>query len=336
VAGGEENLTTDQKIKRSVARTLGTATLLLIVLGVIGVGIWLGSYTLEPGQAAILLRFGRHVDTVAVDGLHFTWPPPIVTIRKINVGELRNEDFGVVSGARRAEVEAAGEGEKERPESESTMQTSDNNIVHVSFSVQYQISDPYAALYKVADLSSLVRSASAAAMREVVGRMTVDGVLRERRAALTADVATLLQNVLNEYEAGIEIQAVELQDVQPPEEVRAAFDDVVAANQDANRVVNEAEGYRNEVLPRARAEAIELTESAAGYREAKVAAATGEAGRFTALVAEYRKAPEVTRKRLYLEAMEEVLPEVEKVIIEPGTTSVLPYLPLGRDGKVAQ
>ena len=336
MAKGGESLSTDQKVKRSVARTLGSASLLLIVLGLVAFGVYLGSYTLEPGQAAILLRFGRYADTVAVDGLHFTWPPPIVTIRKTNVGELRNEDFGAVGGARRAEVEATGQGEKSRPDSESTMQTSDNNIVHVSFSVQYQISDPYKALYKVADLSSLVRSASAAAMREVVGRMTVDGVLRERRAALTADVGTLLQTVLDDYEAGVEIQAVELQDVQPPNQVRAAFDDVVAANQDANRAVNEAEGYRNEVLPRARAEATELTEGAIGYRDSKVAAATGEAARFVALAEAYRQAPEVTRKRLYLETMEVVLPEVDKVIVGPGTTSVLPYLPLGRNGKVAQ
>ena len=331
-----DSLGTDQKVKRSVARTLGNGLIVLIVLGVLGFWASLGLYTLEPGQAAILLQFGRHKGTVGVDGLHWTWPPPIVTRRVVNVGELRNEDFGVVGGARRAEVEAAGEAERAADVNEATMQTSDNNIVHVSFAVQYRISDPYKALYRVAELSSMVRSAAAAAMRQVAGRMTVDAVLREERAALTADAATLLQDVLDSYEAGIEVQSVELQDVQPPDEVRAAFDDVVAANQDANRAVNEAEGYRNEVLPRARAEATELRESALGYRDATIAEAKGEAGRFTALVAEYAKAPEVTRQRLYLETMEEVLPEVEKVIIEPGSTPVLPYLPLGRAGRVSQ
>jgi len=332
VASEGGNLSTDQKVKRSVARTLGTGLLFLILLGIGAVGVYFGAYTLEPGQAAILLRFGQHVDTVAVDGLHFTWPPPFVLRRIVNVGELRNEDFGVVGGARRSEVESAGEGDRRSAEvSEATMQTSDNNIVHVSFAVQYRIADPYQAFYRVADLQSLVRSAAAAAMRQVAGRMSVDAVLRERRAALTSKAAELLQEILDGYEAGIDIQAVELQDVQPPSEVRAAFDDVVAANQDANRAVNEAEGYRNEVLPRARAEATELLQGAEAYRDAKIAEATGEAGRFTALTAEYRKAPAVTRKRLYLETMEQVLPQVEKVIIDAEQTPVMPYLPLGRE-----
>jgi membrane protease subunit HflK len=321
-----------------VARTLGTGLLRLILIGNGVIGVYLGASPLEPGQAAILLRFGRHVDTVTVDGLHFTLPPPFVLRRVVNVGELRNEDFGRVGGARREEVESAGGegGRHSAAVNEATMQTSDNNIVHVSFAVQYRIADPYKALYRVGDLKNMVRSAAAAAMRQVTGRMTVDAVLRERRAALTADAAKLLQEILESYGAGIEIQAVELQDVQPPDEVRAAFDDVVAANQDANRAMNEAEGYRNEVLPRARAEAVEMSEAAMGYRDAKIAEATGEAGRFLALVTEYRKAPGVTRKRLYLETMEQVLPDVEKVIIDSGATPVLPYLPLGRDGRAAE
>ena len=210
------------------------------------------------------------------------------------------------------------------------MQTSDNNIVRVSFSVQYRIKDAFAARLRLKDPVPIVRDAARAAMREAVGRMTVDGVLRERRAALTAEVATLLQDILDSYQAGLDVQAVELQDAQPPVAVRAAFDDVVEATQDALRVVNEAEGFLNELIPSARAEATELREAALGYREAKVADATGESARFTAIMAEYRKAPAVTKKRLYLETMESVLPEVQKVIIEKGTTSVLPYLPLGR------
>jgi membrane protease subunit HflK len=150
---------------------------------------------------------------------------------------------------------------------------------------------------------------------------------------VASDTAALLQDTLDSYETGIEIDKVQLQDVQPPEPVRGSFADVVAAAQDASRLVNEAEGYRNEVLPKSRAEAAEVVAAAQAYREARVAEATGEASRFRALVEEYRQAPEVTRKRLYLETMEQVLPEVEKVVIEPGTTQVLPYLPLrGADG----
>jgi membrane protease subunit HflK len=324
--GGES---TDQRVKRSVARTLGNAALALIVVGVLGAWAYLGFYTLDPGQAAILLRFGEHQGTVAQAGLHWTLPPPIVSREVVNVGEVRNEDFGLVGRG------AGGEGGDRVHE--SSMQTSDNNIVRVSFAVQYRIADPYAAIYKVEDRVSVVRSAATAAMREVVGRMTVDGVLRERRAALTAEVETILQKVLDEYGIGIDVQAVELQDVQPPDVVRAAFDDVVAATQDANRVVNEAEGYRNQVLPNARAEATELIEQAAAYRDSKIAQATGEATAFAAVYAEYRKAPDVTRKRLYLETMEKVLPPVEKVIIQSdGGAPVLPYLPLGRDGAPAR
>lgn len=329
MASEDGPLSTDQKVRRSAARTLGNATLVLLLVGLFGAWAYLGLYTLAPGQAAILLLFGAHHDTVAQAGLHWTLPPPLVTREIVNVGEVRNEDFGVV----RSDPSVAGSGGD--PLHESSMQTSDNNIVRVSFAVQYRIQDAFAARYRVAEPVAVVRSAATAAMREVVGRMTVDGVLRERRAALTTEVQRILQDVLDGYDAGLDIQAVELQDVQPPQVVRAAFDDVVAATQDANRAVNEAEGYRNQVLPNARAEAMELLQAAQGYRDAKVADAEGEAARFSAIAAEYAKAPAVTRKRLYLETLEEVLPAVEKVIIESGTAQVLPYLPLGR-GAAAQ
>ena len=291
----------------------------------VALAVWLslGVYTLDPGEAAVLLQLGKHVDTVRDPGVHWTLPPPI-NVRVIeNVGMVRNEDFGVPGPGETAEADALVH--------ESSMQTSDNNIVRVSFTVQYRISDPYAARYRIADLPAVVRSASAAAMREVVGRMTVDGVLRERRDALTAEVLTTLQGVFDRYSKDmIVVDAVELQDVQAPAAVREAFDDVVAAIQDASRHVNEAQGYQNQVIPNARAEAVELIESANGYRDARIAEATGEGERFKALSVEYKKAPTVTRKRLFLETMESVLPGVEKVIVKPG--QVVPYLPLDRAG----
>jgi membrane protease subunit HflK len=329
VAEGEpENLTTDQRVRRSVARTLGNLTLGSVLIIALGVWLSLGAYTLGPGEAAILLRLGRHMETASGEGFHLTWPPPIVTREIVHVGMVRNEDFGFTSSAPAAGE--SGAAEREAAVHESSMQTSDNNIVRVSFSVQYRISDAYKWRFRIADPSAVVRSAAAAAMREAVGRMTVDGVLRERRAALTGEVTTLLQSILDGYEAGLAIDKVALQDVQAPVAVRAAFDDVVAATQDASRLMNEAEGYRNQRIPSARAEAIELAESASGYRDARIAEATGEAARFVALAAEYRKAPAVTRKRLYLETMEAVLPGVEKVIVKPG--QVVPYLPLDRAG----
>jgi membrane protease subunit HflK len=310
----DENLSTDEKVQRSVARTLGNGLLALALLALLGGWASLGAFTLAPGQAAVLLLFGDHLDTLTQEGFHLVLPPPIVTREIVNVAEVRNEDFGLAGRKK-------GEPVDPKRVHEATMQTSDNNIVLVSFAVQYRIKDAYAARFQIAEPVSVVRDAAQAAMRQVVGGMTVDGVLRERRAELTADASSLLQDIL-----------VELADVQPPDAVRAAFDDVVAATQDASRAVNEAEGYRNEVLPDARAQAAELGEQAKGYREAKIAEATGQAQRFRSLVAEYEKAPDVTRKRLYLETMEKVLPSVEKVIVEPGTASVLPYLPLGRAG----
>ena len=316
----DENLPADERVRRSVARTLGNGLFVLILLGALGAFAWLGVYQLQPGQAAVLLRLGEHIGTVTDEGLHWTWPPPIVSIEIVNVAEVRNEDFGLaVKGEQRDEQELL---------HEASMQTSDNNIVRVSFSVQFRIKDAFAFQFRLKDPIPVVRDAAQAAMREAVGRMTVDGVLRERRAALTAEVAALLQDILDSYDSGLDIQAVELQDVQPPVAVRAAFDDVVEATQDAIRVVNEAEGSRNQMIPGARAEATELLEAARGYREARIAGATGESARFTAIAAEYRRAPEVTRKRLYLETLEQVLPDVHKVIVEKGVTQVLPFLPL--------
>jgi len=328
VAGDAEKLTTDERVKRSVRRTLTNVLLALVVLGVLGVWASFGAFTLKPGQAAVLLLLGKHDRTILQDGFHLVLPPPLVEREIVNVSELRNEDFGF----------RGREDENTSTERliEATMQTGDNNIVRVGFAVQYRVKNAFLHRFRLAQADAVVRDAAQAAMREVVGRMTVDGVLREQRALVTTEVSRLLQEILDSYEAGLDVQGVQLQDVRPPASVQAAFEDVVAANQDASRLGNEAEGYRNEVLPKARAEAAETRASAEAYREAKIAQATGEAERFKAIVAEYRKAPEVTRKRLYLETMERVLPQVEKVIIEPGTTQVLPYLPLGRNDRGGQ
>jgi membrane protease subunit HflK len=321
MAKKDEGVTADEKVQRSVGRTLRRSVMVLLIVAGLAAWGYTGYYELRPGEAAIVLRLGEHARTVTRGGPHFHIPPPIEIIDIVNVDDTRKEEFGF-GGKENAETSR-----DER--AEASMQTSDNNIVRVNFAVQYSIKDAFLSRYRLATPDPVVRDAAQAAMREVVGRETVDGVLRERRDAVTAEVHDLVQNLLDRYEAGIQIKDVQLLDVQPPAEVQAAFDDVVAANQDANRVVNEAEAYRNELIPKARAERSELVAAAEGYRDAKIAEAEGEAQRFTTVAAEYRKAPEVTRKRLYLETMENVLPDVEKVIIEPGTAQVLPYLPLG-------
>ncbi|HEY8156895.1 MAG TPA: FtsH protease activity modulator HflK [Myxococcota bacterium] len=323
MARKDENLGAEERVRRSVARTLGNLFFVLLLLALAGGWAWFGFYQLAPGQAAVILRLGRHVDTVGDPGLQWHLPPPLETHEIVNANEVIREEFGARSTAK-----GAG---REESRAEASMQTSDNNIVELGFVVQYKLKDAFAARYSLAEPRATLRDAAQAAVREVVGRMTIDDVLSKQRAQVASASLELLQGVLDDYAAGVSVSSIELQDVHAPDPVRAAFDDVVGAGQDANRLVNEAEGYRNEILPGARAEAVELTESANGYREARVAEASGEAQRFLALQQEHGKAPEVTEKRLYLETMESVLPNAETVIIEPGAAGLLPYLPLVRD-----
>ncbi len=322
----EEKLSTDEKVRRSVGRTLGNLFLLLVLLGAAGAWASLGFYQLEPGQSAILLRLGRHVGTISTPGLKWHLPPPIETREIVNVEQVDRQVFGF-----QAAIPEEGTVDL-KTQHEAAMQTSDNNIVLLSFVVQYKIKDAFESRYRVKQPVETLRDAAQAAVREVVGRMTIDGVLSKQRGLVATDSQEILQEILDDYDTGLAVLSVELQEVQPPQQVRAAFDDVVGAAQDADRAVNEAEGYKNELLPQARAEAAELVAAAQGYRDAKIAESQGEAERFKAIAAEYRKAPDVTEQRLYLETMENILPKVDKVIIEEGTTNVLPYLPLGRNG----
>jgi len=328
MARDEEAPSVDAKVNRSVRRFL---TSLIVVLALLAAsGGWaytgfpgaefLGFYQLKPGQSAIVLRLGAYDRTEPQAGLRWHFPAPFETHDIVNVSEIMRLEFGI-----RSDDAVVPEGAVR----ESSMQTGDNSIVDLGFVMQYRISDAFESRYGVADVVPTLRDAAQAAVREVVGRMTVDGVITQRRGEVEIESERLLQDIVDSYAMGVEVMQVELQQVQPPEEVRAAFDDVVAAAQDANLAINQAKGYENEVLPRARAEAIELTESALAYRDAKIAESRGEAERFNSLLAAYQSAPEVTRKRLYLETMEAVLPNVEKIIIEPGAASVLPHLPVG-------
>ena len=323
MATHDDNLPAEERARRSVARTMRNTFFLVVVLAGLGAWWWIyGTYQLYPGQASIILRLGEYQRTVSTEGLKFHLPTPLETHEIVKVAELRKEEFGV-GGVTEGATDAAAI-------QEAGMQTRDNAIVQLSFVVQYKYQDAYKSRYSLQDPKSILRDAGQAAVREVVGRMTIEDVLSERRDDVASDTERILQETLDGYDAGILVTEVQLQEVQPPEEVRQAFDDVVAASQDASRAVNEAEGYRNEFLPKARGEAAEILASANAYRDAKIAESSGEAQRFLAIEREYRKAPEVTRKRLYLETMEAVLPQVDKVIIERGTAQVLPYLPLGR------
>ncbi|MAE96874.1 MAG: FtsH protease activity modulator HflK [Deltaproteobacteria bacterium] len=302
--------------ERKAGRLIVRVTTFLVLVGAFGVWMfYTGTFQLDPGQQAVILRLGAFHRTVTSEGLGFHLPAPIETHEVVETQRIRRAEFGDVS----APLET---------KAETVMQTGDNAIVHLEFVVRYRVDDPLRALYRVRDIEAVVRDSAQAAMREVVARNVIDGVLADARFAVESEAAQQLTALLSLYDTGIVVTQVELQEVQPPTEVRGAFDDVVAANQDKNRQENEARAHENEVLPRAQATAAELTESAEAYKQSRIAEAEGENARFLSLLIEYRKAPEITRKRLYLETMEEVLSKSQKIIVEPG--AIVPYLPLDR------
>ena len=300
---------------------------LLLAGAVAGYVVWwvaTGYYELAPGEAAVVLRLGAYARTETREGVQLLrFPQPIETFAIVKTGVRQRVEFGDVDTKDPEKLD------------ETAMQTGDNNLVLVEFIVQYRVGKPFESLYRVTPSEDTLWDVAQAAMREVVGRDTVEGVLVDRKSAIAQDAADLMQKMLDAYETGLLVESVQIQDAQPPPALRAAFNDAQAARQDENRQVNEAQGYANEVVPRARGEAAELTASAAGYHRMRVSEAAGEAARFRALAAEYQRAPAVTRKRLYLETMEAVLPAAEKVIAAPGSATLLPYLQLdrAREGK---
>jgi membrane protease subunit HflK len=330
VAQEQRPETAEARARRGLRSTVLTVLAWLLSLAVLGLWASTGVYTLRPGEEAVILRFGRYARTVAEPGPQIHLPPPLESHAIVNTSAIAREEFGAHQDAGQASGDEAA---KREAHLESAMQTSDNNLVILGFVVQYRVQNAFDSLYRVSSPEEILRDAAQAAVREIVGRTTIDGVLSEQRGQVEAETEETLQQLMELYHTGLVILAVQLQEVQPPQPVRAAFDDVIAAGQDKSRTVNEAEGFANEVLPKARGEASELRAQATGYKAARIAEATGAASRFRALAAEYHKAPEVTRTRLYLETMEEVLPDVDKYVVEPGSASVVPYLPLGREGR---
>ncbi|MFP8835781.1 FtsH protease activity modulator HflK [Hydrogenophaga sp. XSHU_21] len=284
--------------------------------------IWLGTgfFIVQEGQQAVVTQFGKYHSTV---GAGFNWrlPYPVQRHETVFVTQLRSVDVG-----RDNIVPATGL-------RESSMLTQDENIVDIKFVVQYRLSDARAFLFESRDPDLAVLKAAETAVREVVGKMRMDAVLAEERDQIAPRVRQLMQTILDRYKVGIEVVAVNLQQggVRPPEQVQAAFDDVLRAGQERERAKNEAEAYRNDVVPRARGAASRLTEEAQGYKARITAQAEGDAQRFRSVLTEYQKAPQVTRERLYTEAMQQIYSNVTKVMIDTrnGGSNLL-YLPLDR------
>jgi membrane protease subunit HflK len=214
---------------------------------------------------------------------------------------------------------------------EALMLTGDMNILAIEFIVQYKIKTARDYLFSVADIEETVGKAAEASMREVIGKSRIDEALTTGKAQIQQDTMVLLQGILDQYQAGVQIAAVQLQDVDPPEAVAAAFKDVASAKEDREKLINQAEGYRNDIIPRAKGEAAQLVNQAKGYAQARLTRAQGEANRFLATLKEYNQAKDIISKRIYIETLEEVLPHVEKIIIDgKGAERMVPYLPLER------
>jgi len=291
----------DQEIKVPVL-TMGALPILGIALV-----LWLltGIYVVGPDEVGVVQTFGKY-SRAAQSGLNYHFPYPIETVKTPKVTEVKRIEIGFRS---------VGKNQYQTVERESLMLTGDENIVDAEMIVQYKIKDPEAYSFNFIQPELTVREASEASLRTVVGRHNIDEALTSGKFMIQEETKELVQSILDKYKTGIIVVAVQLQDVSPPQQVIAAFKDVASAKEDKNKMVNQAEGYRNDIIPKARGEAQAMIREAEGYRNARIARAEGDVAKFSAVLKEYRKAKGVTETRMYLETIEEILPNKEKIIV---------------------
>ncbi|MEE9493423.1 MAG: FtsH protease activity modulator HflK [Gammaproteobacteria bacterium] len=300
----------------------GSAFAGLGVILLVGFVVWAASgfYIVDAGRQGIVLRLGKF-HTATTPGPH--WRIPMIDqVEVVNVDERRTEEIGY-----RESDSGQGGAIVTR---EALMLTEDENIVNIQLAIQYQVSDARHFLFSVREPQAVIRQVAESAVREVVGKSKMDFVLKEGRTELVTKTKSLMQAILDAYNSGLMVSDVNLVDAQPPEEVQSAFSDAIKAREDKERYKNEAEAYANEIIPRARGAAARQTQEAEGYRSAVIAKAEGEANRFSALLVEYKKAPEVTRKRLYIDTIESVLSSSNKVIMDSDSSNNLMYLPIDK------
>ena len=314
------------KIKRFLpgGKTSGGKSISLILLVLAFVWLASGLYRVLPDEQGVVLRFGKFVKTTQ-PGLNYHIPFPVETVQTPKVTKVNRMDIGF-----RSERDSGfgSSGVADVPE-ESLMLTGDENIVNIDFSVFWVIKDAGNFLFKIQDPEGTVKAAAETAMREVIARSDIQPILTEGRSKIEIDTQEIIQSILDEYSSGIQVTQVQTQKADPPDQVIDAFRDVQAARADMERSKNEAEAYANDVIPRARGEAAKILQAAEAYKKEVVAKAEGEASRFVSIFTEYSKAKEVTQERMYLETMEKVLADIDKVIIEKNAGSgVVPYLPL--------
>ncbi|RMH31898.1 MAG: FtsH protease activity modulator HflK [Nitrospirae bacterium] len=298
--------------------TGGFKSVIWVVLAVLA--LWQSVFIVAPDEQGLVKRFGDIVRIVE-PGPHFKIPfiesvvtPKVQKLHRLEIG-FRTDPRGRTRPVPR----------------EALMLTGDMNILSVEFIVQYKIKDPRNYLYKVANIERTIHNAAEASMREIIGKGKIDDALTVGKAEIQQNTQELLQRILDQYEAGVQIATVQLQDVNPPEAVAAAFKDVASAKEDREKLINQAHGYRNDLIPKAKGEAAREINLAEGYAQARIARAEGEAHRFNQLLKEYQQAKDVISKRIYIETMEEVLKNTDTIILDTEAGSnVLPYLPLER------
>jgi membrane protease subunit HflK len=276
-------------------------------LAILAVVLWLltGTYVVGPDEVGIVRTFGEYTRVVQ-SGLNWHFPAPIETVDTPKVTQVKRIEIG---------FRTLKNGQYRTVEKESLMLTGDENIVDAEMIVQYKIKDPVAYLFNIVEPVLTVREASEASLRTVVGRNKIDETLTTGKFTIQEETKEQLQLILDKYESGIHIVAVQLQDVSPPKEVIGAFKDVASAKEDKNRMINQAEGYRNDIIPKARGEGEAMIRSAEGFKQSRIKRSEGDAAKFTTVLKEYKKAKSITQKRLYLETMEKVLPGIEKIIV---------------------
>ncbi|GAU08037.1 FtsH protease activity modulator HflK [Desulfoplanes formicivorans] len=298
--------------------------------------LWLASgiYIVEPDEVGVVQRFGAYARTTP-PGPHYHLPVPLESVQTPKVTQVRRIEIGFRSGGGQRGYVA---GQNRSFPEEALMLTGDENIVNVQFIVQYQIKNAQDYLFNISQPQKTVKDAAEAAMRKVIGHNKIDNALTTGKFAIQNDTKQLLQTILDHYTSGINIVAVQLQDVHPPKEVSDAFKDVASAKEDKSRFINEAEAYRNDLIPKTRGEVASIVNQAEAYKQTVINKAEGDSSRFLAVLREYKKAKDITKKRLYLETMESILsqPSVQKVILSSEALGkAVPYLPLDRLGEPA-
>jgi membrane protease subunit HflK len=294
----------------------------LPILGLVGV-IWFatGFYIVDQGSRGVVLRFGKHVETT-LPGPRWHMPYPIEGVTVVNMEQVRTIEVGYRS--------AEGGSSRSKELRESLMLTDDENIIDLQFAVQYNLKSVEDTLFNNRSAEESVRGIAETAIREIVGKSKMDFALYEGREEIAVRAKKLMQDVLDRYQTGINIVNVTMQNAQPPEQVQAAFDDAVKAGQDLERQKNEGQAYANDVIPKARGTASRLLEEAAGYKLRVENEAMGNASRFDQILTQYQHAPEVTRQRMYIDAQEQILSSVSKVVVDQKGGNSLLYLPLDK------